>query len=334
MPIIQDELSVAAQGGTELMKNKIDIFLKQEIPDIWSKVDMYVSRVRNFNPLKPSIYYVHDLPNDSEVDHLFKDGGKRFKAIVFVSNWQHQQFNAKFNIDPTVRQVIIPNGIEPIQPNSKWSLLSDKSQPINIIYHTTPHRGLEILKWWIENRMPLFDKKITNRMHFDIFSSFNAYGWGERDKPYQPIFDYLSQHQSVEYHGFQSNETVREYLKNAHVFAYPCIWPETFCIAAVEAMSSKTPIVTSNLAALPETTGGWEVMYPFSSDINTNCALFAYQFEALLKIIEANPERFETECNLQKTRVDSIYNWNLIKYNWVALIKNIYEDTINTHQQQ
>jgi len=206
---------------------------------------------------------------------------------VFVSCWQRDAYIDRFGIPYSMCRVI-ENAIEPAI-NTKKS--EDK---IRLIYHTTPHRGLNILA-------SVFDKLTKNphfgsSLHLDVFSSFAVYGWGERDKGYKPIFDFLDKHPNVTYHGAQPNSVVRDYLSRAHYFPYPCIWKETSCIAMIEAIEHKVVAIHPNLAALPETAGRNTFMYDYTEKPNEHADTFYNVMTAVLvndlasnKTINSNP---------------------------------------------
>ena len=115
-----------------------------------------------------------------------------------------------------------------------------------------------------------------------MFSSFSIYGWNERDRPYEALFEECIRHPAITYHGAKSNAEVREALKESHIFAFPSIWPETSCLAMIEAMASGTHVVHSNLGALPETSGGATTCYPFVTDRDQHADIF---YDALDKVI-------------------------------------------------
>ena len=86
-----DELSVNAQGGTEMMKNALYERLGPEIRD---KFQIIPSRVRSISEDKPSILWCHDTWNDPESEKLSdKDFRDQFAQLVFVSNHQFNTYN-------------------------------------------------------------------------------------------------------------------------------------------------------------------------------------------------------------------------------------------------
>jgi len=306
----KNELNMKARGGTELMQER----LASSIPaELLSKFQIIPSRVREIDPNKKAILWLHDLPGDPESQHL-KDADlrKRFAKIVAVSDWQMQMYNTYLNV-PYKECVVIKNAIDPI--NIQKKNIDDK---IKIIYHTTPHRGLEIL-------IPVFEKLCErfDNIELDVYSSFSIYGWEQRDEPYKEIFERCKSHPNINYHGAVPNEQIREALKQSHIFAYPSIWPETSCLAAIEAMSAKNIVVCPNFAALPETCAGYANMYQWSEDANEHANRFYQVMASTINEIIKNDASYQNRLLYQKHYYDNVYNWNNRAIQWRALLESL-----------
>lgn len=309
-----NEVDRNSQGGTELMKYGLHERLPEEL---LSNFQIICSRVRELKEDKKKVLWLHDLPLDPESAHL-KDGGwDKFDKLVMVSNWQMQQYASYLGV-PYSKSVVLKNAIDPIGEHDK----PDSKEQLNIIYHTTPHRGLELL-------VPVFDQisKMYDNVHLDVYSSFNAYGWPERDEPYKELFKMIDDHPKMTNHGFVPNKEVREALKNAHIFAYPSIWQETSCIALMEAMSAGLMCVHSNLGALPETASNWTYMYQFNEDPQAHANAFG---QCLIEAIELfqKPEKkamLDQRLNMQKVYADSFYSWASRQVEWKGLLESLLD---------
>ena len=305
-----NELNKNARGGTELMQERLHSTLS---PDLMAKFQIIPSRVRDLLPDRKSILWLHDLPNDPESQHL-KDpeSRKRFSKIVAVSDWQMQMYSVVLGL-PYRESVVIKNAITPIDIHEK-----EFDGTVRIIYHTTPHRGLELL-------VPVFEElcKKHNNVVLDVFSSFSIYGWSQRDAPYEHLFERCRNHPKINYHGAVSNERIREELKRSHIFAYPCIWPETSCLAAIEAMSSMNTILCPNYAALPETTAGFANMYQWSEDPNEHANIFFSHLDATItEMTKKGPDA--GRLGFQKQYADTIYNWEAnVSLRWKSLLTHL-----------
>lgn len=302
-----NELSKNSKGGTELMLDRLHNTLSADLLD---KFQIIPSRVRDIAPDRMPILWLHDLPGDPESQHL-KDADlrKRFKKIVAVSDWQMQLYNVTLGL-PYREAIVIKNGITPIDIQKK-----EFDGTIRIIYHTTPHRGLELL-------VPVFEAlcKRHDNIVLDVFSSFSIYGWSQRDEPYAALFERCRNHPKINYHGAVSNDRIREELKRSHIFGYPSIWPETSCLAAIEAMSAMNLIVCPNYAALPETTAGFASMYQWSEDMNEHANAFFNVMDATIADYTKNGPDVN-RLAFQKNYTDIAYNWDaVISKKWEALL--------------
>jgi glycosyltransferase involved in cell wall biosynthesis len=305
----KNELNVKARGGTELMQER----LASSLPaDLLNKFQIIPSRVRDIDPTKKAILWLHDLPNDPESQHL-KDpkSRERFSKIVAVSDWQMQMYNMVLGV-PYNESIVLKNAITPIDIKEK-----QYDGTVRIIYHTTPHRGLELL-------VPVFEKLCERHddIQLDVFSSFSIYGWEQRDEPYRAVFERCKAHPKINYHGAVSNERIREELKRSHIFAYPSIWPETSCLAAIEAMSAKNIVVCPNYAALPETTAGFANMYQWIEDPNNHAHRFMGVLDMTIEDIKKEGPN-QQRLAFQKQYFDMQYDWDVRSEQWKALLSQL-----------
>jgi glycosyltransferase involved in cell wall biosynthesis len=156
-----------------------------------------------------------------------------------------------------------------------------------------------------------------------VYSSFEIYGWKDRDVQYQELFDRCRAHEKISYHGSVSNEEIREALVRSHIFAYPSIWPETSCLAVIEAMSAKNIVVCPNYAALPETCSNFAMMYPYTENKNAHAVQFAHTLNNAIESIKNNIDGLDPYLDFQKQFFDYFYSWSKRKLEWENLLKSI-----------
>ena len=218
---IRNELNQNAMGGSELMMTRLYDSLGDELDDF----QIILSRVRELEDGKWRILWCHDLAEDPEAQHLANGGWQKFHMIVFVSNWQRQSYVDRFNI-PWSKTVVMQNAIMPFNDPKPGPRIPGVA-PIKMIYHTTPHRGLELL-------YPIVDRlSESHNVQLNVYSSFKVYGWEQRDEPYKDLFKKIEDHPSMTYHGAVDNSEIRAALVGTDIFLYPCIWQETSCLSLI-----------------------------------------------------------------------------------------------------
>jgi glycosyltransferase involved in cell wall biosynthesis len=298
-----------AKGGTEMMQERIYSAVPRELLE---KFQIWFSRYDEgmVDNSKIQLLYVHDLPGDPMYQKtLSEEGRKRFAKILFVSNWQMQKFMDFYGLKWS-ECMVVRNAIDTIDcPFEKP--VKDR---VKLIYHTTPHRGLNILAGiW-----PTLSQSYP--VELDVFSSFRVYGWPQRDAQYEQLFQFLRDQPNVTYHGAAPNETVRDALKDAHIFAYPSTWVETSCIALMEAMSAGTIPVHSNLGALGETSAGLTVCYQMDENIEKHANVF---YGNLAGLIEAHMNHPTAITNMRfQIKSYATHSFNMLNRSqeWIQLL--------------
>lgn len=306
----ENEISVNAFGGTEIAKRSLASVID---PALLANTQIVCSRIRELDPAKIRIFWAHDLPHDPESAQLKNKAlQEKFHHMVFISNWQYQQYRTVLGLPYSHAHSVIETGIEPAP-------LKDKpTDTIRLVYTSTPQRGLQIL-------LPVFDalcKKYTN-IHLDVYSSFKIYGWDDADKQFEPLYQMCREHPHITYKGFVPNQQLKDELLDAHIFAYPCIWPETSCRAMLEAMSARLLCVHPNFAALPDTAANMTMMYQGDDDINAHANIFYAALDASIRQWQDNPERILTGSHMVKKYVDARFGMENITAQWTSLLGDL-----------
>lgn len=306
---VANETNANSMGGTERLTQEL---AKRAKPELLKECQIISSRIRSdLQEDKIRIFWAHDLPNDPESNFLKdKNMVNKFHLFVFVSNWQMQAYMQHYNL-PWSKCIVMLNAINPIEEHEK-----PNDGKINLIYHSTPHRGLNIL-------VPVFMKLCEkyDNIHLDVYSSFQIYGWKERDQQFTEIFDLINNHAQMTNHGSVPNKEIHKALQKAHILGYPSIWPETSCMVLMEAMSAGLVCVHSNYAALYETAANWTQMYQLHEDQAKHAGTFYNMLDSA--IANYHKPVMQSRLSPMQSYANVFYSWNGRIAQWNSLLNSL-----------
>ena len=312
-----------AAGGTEMYMRFV---YSGDIPrHLLENVQIIPSRLRELKKDKIRVWFEHNLPNDPEsmkpfVDAALKD---KFHKYVFLSNWHYQAFMSHLGVQHSTKCAVIEGGMHCIDSFDKDPIMPKKPDPnecVHISYHTTPHRGLELL-------VPVFLKlaEEDKKIHLHVHSSFKMYGWDARDKQYEKVFNICKEHPQITYHGFTKHEDLIIKLRdNYHIFAYPNIWPETMCRALLEAMYYGLVCVHPDLAALPDTSGALnKYMYGGTSNNQEHANMHYGYLKKAIEDVRRNDDAHVRDLQFNRQYIQRRYNTEFVYSKWIKILEEL-----------
>jgi len=168
----------------------------------------------------------------------------RMTGFLFLSHYQARAWIGAYKIPPG-RILMTTNGI----PYGRFEV--DESEyarrPREVFYSSTPFRGLHLLlKAWPEIKRHVPPAKLH------VFSSMKVYREDEPEQ-FKDLYRLAGRLPGVVYHGSVGQARLRRQITRCRALAYPCVFPETSCIAAMEAMAAGCGVVGTAVGALPET---------------------------------------------------------------------------------
>jgi glycosyltransferase involved in cell wall biosynthesis len=163
-------------------------------------------------------------------------------ALLTVSDWQAKTLSEASGF-PHEKTFVLGNGID-LSLFEGEELRNSK----RLIYSSMPYRGLV----YVPTLFQALRKKYPD-LELHVFSGYDLYD--QPDKHMVEIRNALTALPGCTLHGtVKQKQLAREFMKSAILF-YPCHFEETSCITAMEAQAGGCAIVSSHLAALPETVG-------------------------------------------------------------------------------
>ena len=297
-------------GGSE---NQLRLLLKYLPDESFKDINLILNSTNHdlIEKEKINVLWVHHFVNQNEIRNLgSKDYVDKLDWIAFNSNWNFEKYVYQFKI-PESKSVVIRNAIEKIDFEKK------PKGKINLIYHTTPWRGLVHL-------LKIFKNLNLENVELNVCSSTEIYGkkFGKIQK-YENLFNECKKTKNVNYLGYVENKKVIELLKKMHIFTHPSIWPETSCVAAIEAMAAGCEVVSTNLGALYETCSPFATFVNFDRNFNNLEKKYGNVLSERVKNFWSTEN--QNKLKLQSETINSTYSWDVRSIEWKNFFNEIRE---------
>ncbi len=281
----------------ENFKN-INLILNNSDPSLIDKERLNILWMQHFVNQK-------EVKNFSNSDYLDK-----IDYIVFNSNWNFEKFQYQFKV-PEHKSIVIRNAIEKINIHEK------PKDKINLIYHSTPWRGLIVL-------INIFKKLNLKNVELHVCSSTSIYGKkfeSNNEKKFTQLFEDCKKTKNLVFHSFLENKKIIQLLQKMHIFSYPSIWQETSCISSIEAMAAGCEIVTTNLGAMFETCSPFATFVGFDKNLDNLENKFK---NTLVNSIENFwSEENQKKLQLQAETTNQLYSWETRKNDWINFLSKL-----------
>jgi glycosyltransferase involved in cell wall biosynthesis len=278
--------------------------------------------------------HAHDQPGVQALAEAAERNA--YDGFALVSQWQRGQFVRQFGLDPR-RVAVLCNGIAPAFENlfpralhspppglspsppaplpggargEEEAIVAAKARPPVLVYTSTPYRGLDVLL----EAFPRVRRAVPGAV-LKVFSSMKVYGLGDGEdrERFGRLYEQCRATAGVEHARSVPQPRLAGELRAAAVLAYPNTFPETSCIAVLEAMAAGCRVVTSERGALPETTAGFATLIPDGVGREEYVERFVAETVAALGGLESA----EDQLRRQVEHVNRRCTWARLAGEWV-----------------
>jgi len=299
------------RGATEIQMEMLNKHVSKDLLDQVQICTSIPGKVP-IDSSKVNILWQKNSWDQNNLQPFFRDKSrhKEYDWYVFNSHWNYEKFRYFFDI-PTERSIVIKNGID----NFPIRKIYKKGDPIKLIHHCTPWRGLNVLLGAMQ--------EIKNpNIILDVYSSSQVYGdefKKNNDQQFEPLYEQAEKLSNVNYIGYKPNEYIREMMPNYDMFVYPSIFEETSCASALEALASGVHVITNNFGALYETCAEWPVYINYSTNYESMAIATGEAINTAAKYL--HEDFIQDHLEEQQKFYKRFYSWEKKGMEWTSFLK-------------
>jgi glycosyltransferase involved in cell wall biosynthesis len=244
-----------------------------------------------------------------------------FDGIAFVSEWQ-QRINRP-HAQPHWKQAVLRNAMNPRAMNlfAGEKIMAAKARPPVLLYAGATPRGAFHIPPLLDHLRPKLGE-FSAEIYCDCTPTRDA----ESNAKYIAWMRGLP---NVSHVGMVGQTQLLDKMKRATLMLSPNPWPETSCIALIEAMAAGLSVVTTNRGALPETAAGFARIVPLEDsdhptrfDMPLPYGLFSDTVKAALDEWTRKPEETEKKLHAQIDHINAHYQWSQRVQPWLEFVKS------------
>jgi len=299
------------RGATELQMEMLHKHVPKELLDQVQICTSIPGKVP-IDPNKVNILWQKNSYDQPNLQEFFgnKERHKEYDWYVFNSHWNYEKFRYFFDI-PSDRSVVIKNGIDSFPKRKVYK----KGEPIKLIHHCTPWRGLNVL---LRAMQEIDDPNIT----LDVYSSTQVYGDAFKkvnDEQFKPLYEQAKQLPNVNYIGYETNEYIKANINKYDMFVYPSVFEETFCVSALEALAAGVHVITNNYGALYETCAEWPTYVNYTDNYERMAIDTSWAIKMAAKYL--HEDYIQNHLEEQQKFYKRFYNWDKKGFEWKSFLQ-------------
>lgn len=271
------------------------------------------------NTKAPLIAWMHESVFTPPMTPALAD----FDGVVFVSEWQMRA--NQNSAQPHWKQAVIRNAMNPLAelpfPQND-EILPAKSSPPTLLFAGSFARGAFHIQ-------PIVEKIRAVRQDFSVemFCNLDPSRDAEKDAQY---IAWLRSQPNISHLGMVGQQELIRRMRQASILLSPNPWPETSCIAMIEALASGMTVITTNRAALTETASGFATHIPIADnddktrfDMPIDHDAFAATVLEAMKNTEILPHETEARLRKQVNFFRTHYVWKNRADQWLDFINDL-----------